>query len=89
MYEALIIFLDTILCPHDYPQLASPDGNWNWDSDTRMKAQGLKSSLSSFQTLTVFLITKNVIDEVKSFAAKLQKCDQDIYEAYKMVDTVG
>ena len=45
MYEALITFLDAILCPHDYPQLASPDGSWNWDSDTRVKAQGLKASL--------------------------------------------
>ena len=86
MYEALIIFLDAILSPHDYPQLASPHGNWNWDSETRVKAQGLKASLSSFPTLAVFLITKNVLDEVKSLAAKLQKRDQDVYEA--MVDTV-
>ena len=57
MYEAFIIFLDAILSPHDYPQLASPDGNWNWDSETRVKAQGLKACLSSFQTLAVFLIT--------------------------------
>ena len=34
------------------------------------------------------LITTNVLDEVKSLAAKLQKRDQDIYEAYRMVDTV-
>ena len=51
MYEALITFLDAILSPHDYHQLASPDGNWNWD---RVKAQGLKASLSSFQTLVFF-----------------------------------
>ena len=50
MYEALITFLDAIVNPHDYPQLACPDGdgNWNWDSDTRVKAQELKASLSSF-----------------------------------------
>ena len=88
MYEALITFLDAILSPHDYPQLASTAGNWNWDSDTRVKAQGLQAALSSFQTLAVFLITKNILDEVKSLAAKLQKRDQDIYEAYRMVDTV-
>ena len=53
MYEALITFLDAILCPHDYPQLASPDGSWNWDSDTRVKAQGLKASLH-FRPLLCF-----------------------------------
>ena len=88
MYEALITFLDAILSPHDYPQLASSDGNWNWDSDTRVKAQGLKAALSSFQTIAVFLITKSVLDEVKSLASKLQKKDQDIHEAFRMVDAV-
>ena len=34
------------------------------------------------------MITKSVLDEVKSLAARLQKQDQDIYEAYKMVDAV-
>ena len=44
-----------------------------------MKAQGLKAALSSFQTLAVFMITKNVLDEVKTLASKLQKQDQGSY----------
>ena len=43
------------------------------------RAQGLKVALSSFQTIAAFIITKNVLDEVKTLAAKLQKRDQDIY----------
>ena len=35
-----------------------------------------------------FIITKNVLDEVKSLASKLQKSDQDVMEAYKMVEGV-
>ena len=54
MYEALITFLDAILSPHDYPQLDSPDGNWNWDSDTRVKAQGLKASPPHFRLSLCF-----------------------------------
>ena len=38
--------------------------------------------------MSVFIITKNVLDEVKVLASKLQKQDQDIYEAYSMVDSV-
>lgn len=53
-----------------------------------MKAQGLKAALCSFQTIAVFLITKNILDEVKSLASKLQKRDQDICEAYSMTDAV-
>ncbi len=85
MYEVLFTFLDAILSPQDYPELVSQEGSWNWNSDTKTKAQGLKNSLSSFQTIATFIITKNVLDEVKSIASKLQKCEQDVYEAYTMV----
>ena len=43
------------------------------------KAQGLKASLLSFQTVVVFIATKNILDEVKALASKLQKRDQDIF----------
>lgn len=88
MYEAVVTFLDAIISPHEYPDLASQDGNWNWDRDTKVKAQGLKASLSSFQTIAVFIITKNVLDEVKVISSKLQKREQDVYDAYKMITTV-
>ena len=42
----------------------------------------------SFQTVVVFIATKNILDEVKTLASKLQKRDQDIFEAYMMVDEV-
>ena len=42
----------------------------------------------SFQTVVVFIATENILDEVKTLASKLQKRDQDIFEAYMMVDEV-
>lgn len=42
----------------------------------------------SFQTVVVFITTKNILDELKALASKLQKQDQDIFEAYTMVDEV-
>ena len=86
VYEVLIVFLDAIELPSHHSKLS--DKNWNWDGETRVKAQGLKASLSSFQTLAVFSITKNVLDEVRLLAARLQKRDQDIYSAYTMVHEV-
>ena len=86
MYELLVTFLDAVISPHEYPHLKSSTGNWNWDKDTITKAQGLKASLLTFQTVVVFITTKNILDEVKALASKLQKQDQDIFEAYTMVD---
>ena len=88
IYELLVIFLDAVISPHEYPSLKSSTGSWNWDKDTITKAQGLKASLLSFQTVVVFIATKNTLDEVKTLASKLQKRDQDIFEAYMMVDEV-
>lgn len=88
MYELLVTFLDAVISPHEYPNLKSSTGSWNWDKDTITKAQGLKASLLSFQTVVVFITTKNILDEVKALASKLQKRDQDIFEAYMMVDEV-
>ena len=88
LYEPLVIFFDAILSPHEYPQLECDDGSWNWDTETRVKAQGLKAALSSFQNIAVFVITKNVLDEAKSLSAKLQYRDQDVYKAFRRVSTV-
>ena len=74
--------------PHEYPNLKSSTGSWNWDKDTITKAQGLKASLLSFQTVLAFIVTENILDEVKALASKLQKWDQDVCEAYTMVDKV-
>ena len=88
MYELLVTFLGAVISPHEYPNLKSSTGSWNWDKDTITKAQGLKASLLSFQTVVVFITTKNILDEVKALASKLQKRDQDIFEAYMMVGEV-
>ena len=43
----------------------------------------------SFQIVVVFITTKNILDEVKALASRLQKRYQDIFEAaYMMVDEV-
>ena len=90
LYEPLITFLDAILFPSHYPELLSlsDGGSWNWDKDTAVKAQGLKAALTSFETIATFVITKTVLDEVKSLSVKLQKRDQDIYEALSMVSSI-
>ena len=85
MYELLVTFLDAFISPHEYPDLKSSTESWNWDRDTITKAQRLKAPLLSFQTIVVFIATKNILDEVKTLASKQQKRDQDIFEAYMMV----
>ena len=88
VYETLVIFLDAILTPSEYTELVPSDGSWNWDTDTKVKAQGLKASNSSFQTIVVFIIAKSILDDVRPLTVKLQRRDQDVAKAYEMVDNV-
>ncbi|CAH3107317.1 unnamed protein product [Pocillopora meandrina] len=82
------IIADKSTDPHSNQEILSLCLSWNWDKDTITKAQGLKASLLSFQTVVVFIATRNTLDEVKTVASKLQKRDQDIFEAYMMADEV-
>ena len=51
-----------------------------------VKAQGLLTSLTSSHIIIAFTITKNVLENVRPMASKLQKRDLDIYQAYSMID---
>ena len=70
--------------------VTSPRENigWNWDRETLTKAQGLLSTLITFQIVVSFVIAKNALHAVKGIAVKLQKKGRDIFEAYQMVDEV-
>lgn len=85
MYTLICKCLEAILAPHDYPEMYT---SWQgvWDAESRTQAQGLLSSLVSFQTITALLIAKNCLESVRTIATKLQKRDLDIFRAYQMID---
>ena len=55
----------------------------SWNKETRTKAQGLLTSLTSSGAIIAFITTKNVLENVRS---ELQKRDLDIYQTYSMID---
>ena len=76
LYVALITFLDAIVSPGDYPDLATDDvGSWNWDRDTKVKAAGLKASFPLSRLL-------QFLSRLKIFSARyrvlLPNCRKEI-----------
>ena len=55
------------------------DTNWEWDNESRAKAQGLLYSLKDPQILIAFTVTKNVIEIIKPIAVKLQQKMRILY----------
>ena len=88
MYEFLCESLEAVLLnPFGYHDIYG-EVAWtgSWDQDTRTKAQGLLTSLTSSHNIIAFIITKNVLENVRPVASKLQKRDSDIYQSYSMID---
>ena len=72
--------------PHVCPEVN--ESRWNWDSDTKATAHGMKSSLQSFGVIVGFTVLKNSLDYLKGLSAKLQRRDIDVFEAYTMIDNI-
>ena len=87
MYEFLCEYLEAVLNPSEYHDIYEEVAlTGSWDQETRTKAQGLLTSLPSSHTIIAFIITKNVLENVRPMTSKLQKRDLDIYQAYSMID---
>lgn len=52
------------------------------------KRPGVKAALLLFQMMAVFATTKNTFNTLKPTATKLQKHDQHLFKAYRMVNEV-
>lgn len=97
LYEYVCISFESIADPSSHAELVS-DGNdesenepgesksWQWDKKTITIAQGLLNTLKSGSHLISFIIAKHVLELIKPLAVKLQRRDQDIVQAYAMID---
>jgi len=69
LYQHDVTCLDAMVNPHVSPEVN--ESRWNWDSDTKTTAHGLKSSLQSFGVTVGFAVLNNSLDYLKGLPAKL------------------
>ena len=85
LYIYICCCLEAIINPSVYPD-KNMDQNWEWNSESKVKAQGLLHSLKSTQNIVAFLVAKNALQLFRHIAVKLQKKDKDIVAASNMID---
>ena len=85
LYEYVCISLEVIVDRESHPHVYS-SLSFTWYRETKTKAQGLLANLKTFGFISTFLITKNSLGTLKPIAAKLQKKDQNVFQAYSMID---
>jgi len=72
--------------PHVYPEVR--ESRWNWNSDPKTTARGLKSSLQSFGVIVGFTVLNNSLYYLKGLSAKPQRRDIDAFEVDTMFDDI-
>ena len=75
--------LDAMVNPHVCPEVN--ESCWNWDSDTKTMAHGLKNTLQSFGVIVNITVLKHSLDYLKGLSAKLQRRDIGVFQAYTMI----
>lgn len=84
LYEYIFTCMHAMVQPAEYPELES---TWDWDAETRNRAQGFVQSLRNGRNIIALVILVNGLDNVKGLSTKLQKRDADIVHAYGLIDT--
>ena len=62
--------------------------NWCWDSESIKKVRGLFAVCRKFEHIIAFSVLFHCLEPSKTLITKLQKWNQDIYQAYCVTDNV-
>jgi len=58
---------------------------WNWDTDSKSKANSLLHAISNFEFIITHITTMKCLSILQPLSIKLQKRDVDVYEAYSHI----
>ena len=58
---------------------------WNWDTDSKSKANSLLHAVSNFEFIITQITTMKCLSILKPLSIKLQKRDIDVYEVYNHI----
>ncbi|XP_071477426.1 52 kDa repressor of the inhibitor of the protein kinase-like [Diadema antillarum] len=84
LYEYVFTCVHAMVQPGEYAEIES---SWDWDAETRTRAQGFMASLRNGRNIIALVILVNGLDTVKGLSTKLQKRDADVVAAYNLIDT--
>ena len=93
LFKFIVATFDSICNPHLYEDFYKcleneTIENWCWDSESINKAQGLFAVCRKFDHIIAFPVLFHGLEPTKPLVTKLQKRNQDVYQAYCMIDKV-
>ena len=93
LFKFIVATLDSICNLHLYKDFYKyleneTVENWCWDSGSINKAQGLFAVCRKFDHIIAFSVLFHGLEPTKPLVTKLRKRNQDIYQAYCMIEKV-
>ena len=93
LFKFIVATFDFICNPHLYEVFYTylkneTIKNWCWDSESINKTKGLFAVCCKFEHIVAFSVLFHGLEPTKPLVTKLQKRNEDIYQAYCMTDKV-
>ena len=87
LYPYLVKTWNQICYPcHDDSKIYPDGNNWKWDSESRNSENGLKHTLTNFEHIVVFMLSKELLEPIiRPLAECLQGRLQEVYFGFKKI----
>jgi len=88
LYEYIVITLNEICCPSDDARFYPDDRSWNWDTETKTKANGLRHTFTNFAHIVSFVCAMDLLEPMRPLVTSLQGELMEVYLGFKKIDQV-
>lgn len=89
LYEFIVITLNEICLPTDDERFYAEGDNWNWDRNTKAKANGLRHTFVNFGHIVSFICAKEVLEPMRPLLKALQGRLVEVYLGFSRIDEVA
>ena len=88
LYPYLVKTWEHMCYPCENDSIYTKGNNWNWDSESRSSANGLRHTFTSFEHVVSFFLAKELLEPIRPIAECLQGRLQEVYFGFKMITEI-
>ena len=88
LYPYLVKTWEHMCYPCENDSIYTNGNNWNWDSESRSSANGLRHTFTSFEHVVSFFLEKELLEPIRPIAECLQGRLQEVYFGFKKITEI-
>lgn len=88
LYEYIVITLNEVCNSSRDEQFYPNNEEWNWDGETKAKANGLRHTFTNFGHIVCFVCAKDMLEPMLPLVSALQGELMEVYFGFQKIDQV-